>query len=315
MAAAFDEAQKASDAAKAAALSALARGGSGALAEYQAAQAQMASQQKDTARAALERAAAINAGGAGQSLVDGGHLAGRPEAVPGMSANAVYDRYAQDSARAGSARQQALADLAGANASYFEQVNAARPAVEAHALAALAARREKEAREDTFSDVLKQLGGVEMARNLAATYPGSVRHDPQTQVMTGDKNFGAVPAKPGTFNFNGTLRPRNPTAEESAEEFAEEVGLPAGYGRALLGDNKAATPKPAQHRVDVTNRVQQHASKPTAKAFNDFISLSKNLPDALATLDATTDKELLEDYGRLDRAALKRWISDYYRYG
>lgn len=332
MAGAFNEAQKQSDEAKAAALAALARGGSGALAEHQAAQQQIAVLKQQAAEGALRRAAQIGAGAAGAELAGAAGGAGQ-----------VYDRYSQDAGRAGQIRQQAMADLAGANSQYFEQLNAARPIVEGRAKAAwdakeaariLAEQREMQAeldrqqarewREQDRQWKLEDRAASQAERAAKASSAGRVDSLSDSELKVRLQGAAAVqratqPVQPPK-KLAGL---RLPQLSQSAT--ARRIGVEAGldparvFGlvppKAPAAKKPAATPKQGAHRADVTARVQKHASKPTALAFNDILSLTKSLPEALSTLDQTSDKELREDYGNLDREALKRWITDYYRFG
>lgn len=301
---AFSDAAADADKAKAAALAALARGGSAALDAYKAAQEQQAALKKQAATSALQRAAAIGATAAGEELAAGGHLAGTAEAAGGRSANQIFDVYAQDQARAGAARSQALADMAGQNTQYFNQLNAARPIVEGRAKAAwdakeaariLAEQRAmqaeldrqaaREAREQAqawrIEDRQMRLQDRASTRAEKAAKemtPGSIINALGGQKVAGTVLRKAVGAQRknvherardiGTF---GLARRKDSTI---ANEIARSIGLPHGYGQALTGLTapKPATPRQAAHRTDVTTRVQKYASRNTFDSFLDVVN-------------------------------------------
>jgi hypothetical protein len=283
---------------KRAALAALARGGTQAKDAYLAG---LKAQQDDKGailRDILDRATALNA----------------PEAAASMQATAApaLDRRAAALTSARGSSADLFAALDAAHRNYFDEVNAATPIVQARAQQALADAAAKKAETDGgIAAILKELGGVGMAKGYAETYQGDPRFVPQTQVVGADKNFAPVAAKPGTFNFNGVLKPRTPTAQESADDFGNAVGLPPGAGRALLGAPRpAAKPTQAAHRADVLGRVAQHASPGTADAVQRTLAISKSLADALTNIADTSDADLKKN--GVSRAALTQWVRDYY---
>ena len=281
----FDAAEAQNTATQREALAALATGGSKARDAYLAAQQAQKADKAAVMRDIMDRSTQIAAPEAG--------VLHQAQAAPRMDLRAT--------ALAGSAtsNQNLLGTLAAANKNYFDQVAAAIPIVKQRALIERDERAAKAQQEMTPGKIISALGGQTVAGKALEEAVGRQRgdfHERARDVLT----FGLARRKDSTI----------------ANEIAEEAGLPTGYGAALL-PKKPAAKKPSQgaYRTDVTRRVQQHASPPTAKAFNDIVAVSKNLPDALATLDASSDEELEEDYGTLDRAALARWIADYYRYG
>lgn len=323
--AAFDEAQQQTDASKRQALAALAEGGSAGLADYKAAQQQLASQKADAAKMALARAAAINAPEAGAELAAHGSLTGRPEAAYVPPAGAIYDRYSTDSQRAATARQQAMADINAANSSYFEQVNAARPIAEAAAAQALAAKKAKEAEFNPIVEALKSVGGIGAARALAndGLEPEAQRQASDFSERRGANGPGSAP------------RTIDEIRDERLRGRTEDLGLPSWYASALRVAPKGPTASEARdaHRADVVTRAQQHASPGTVDALHRTIAASGSLAEALSNLADTPDDDyqaedknhvpLVDKDGRpvmiqglrsrgVSRSALTNWIRDYY---
>lgn len=297
----FDAAAAQNTASQREALAALATGGSKARDAYLAAQQAQTADKASVMRDILDRSTQIGAPEAGAL-----HQA---QAAPRMDLRAT--------ALAGSStsNQALLGSLAAANKNYFDQVAAAMPIVRERSLMERDARAAKEAEEQAgIAAILKQLGGVGMAQGFAETYQGTQRFEPQVEVPG---------AKPGTFNFNGVLKPREATRDESAEEFGEQVGLPPGAGRALIGPAKAE-PKPTQtaHRADVTKRVAQHASANTYDTFLDVITgrpktettpavpAATSYAAAMKRVNGLTDEQL-KAVG-VSKDVLVRWLTDYF---
>lgn len=301
----FDQAQKVTNDASRQALAALARGGSGALAEYKAGQEQLSVQKQATATMALERAAAIGAPAAGELLAKEGSMTGRPEGGLVPAAGAIYDRYAQDSERAGTARSNALADMSRANSNYFAQIQAARPIVEGNARAK-AAMQAKAVKDTTLKDLFTQYGGQENFKSAVGAQANAQADD--FSERRGANGPGSAPRP-----FLGI-----------AQDSATRLGLPAPASGAMAVElakerataDKANAPKPmnqAAHRADVVARVRKSASPNTSLAFNEIAGSKSTLAAALALMDdpESFDLDQLKKDG-VSRKVLERWLADYY---
>lgn len=298
---AFGEAQAETDAAKAAALAALARGGSSALAEHQAAIAQDVALKQAATEGALRRAAGINAEAAGDAIAKGGSLVGRPEAIPGMSTNAIFDRYSQDRQRAGAARQQAMADLAAGNANYFAQVNASRPAAEAHALAALAKQRQSDDLSD--SELRTRLLGAARANEAASPLKDLSVFGvklPQLSETTRARNVG-VDAGIDPARVYGVLAP--PEGRQPKQVRPTQV----------LADQKAQAELDARAaRLKLLDTARRAASTGTYAELEKAIDVGEEQQDLQAAVDYV---DSLDDgylkRNRISRSALLDWVTRY----
>ncbi len=268
MAGPFDQAQQQTDAAKAAALAALASGGSQAMAAHKAAQEQQGALRAEAVRSALVRASAIDADEAGADLAANGSMAGLAEAgaVPGVGA--IYDRYAADQGRAGAARTQAMGDMAKANSNYFSQVNAARPIVEGNARAARASavakiveaqRKEQEAaakaakqeERDSQRDIFDLYGGVEGFRDVVKNN-ADIQND-SWAVQRGANGPGSTP---------------KPYAQIATEE-AERSGLARPVAGAIglrLGRERAEDEARRAKEADKATSAERRANVSAAEA-------------------------------------------------
>lgn len=308
MAGAFDEAQSEQDAAKAAALAALARGGSQALGEHNAAVEQIAAMKRQAATGALERAAAIGGGDAQLALNEGGHLAGRSEAIAGMSPSNVYDRYSQDQQRAGSARQQALADLAAGHASYFDKVSAARPIAEGLARAQAA----KKAEQDMLSDaeLAKRLMGEAEVR--AATAP----HQPVKSILGFKVPQLSQTSRARSIGVEAGLDPARVYGVLPEEKPAAPKAKPGASS--ILSNMKAQEELDARAaRLNLIETAKRAAGKATFFELERAIDVGEAAfsagDDGMAAADAYVDT-LSDDYLKrngISKAKLRDWIRRY----
>ena len=300
------------------ALAALARGGT---AEKDAYLASQKAQQDDQARIMQEilaRATAIGAPAGAAAEQQAG-------AQPG------FDRRALALAAAQGSGATALDQISKANSNYFDQVNAAVPIVKARSDEINAANALKAQQEEADRQLRLQLADMQLAeaqarlgntvqsgRNAAAKASGGGDLS-DSELRTRLTGAARATAEASPLKNLSVFGVRLPQLSESAR--ARNIGVESGIDPArvfgLINPPKAAkapttkvTPAEQTRRIDVINRVRQHASDKTAGLVVNIVADASNFQKALALLAEEDDKDLKK--AGISRQATERWLRDYY---
>jgi len=257
-------------------LSAMAQGGRAGLDAYNAGQAELQAQKERAVQAALAEAAAT---------------AG-PYADTSRMVNTVqdpYNRWQADMTANQAHRTASMAQLQAMYDSYFNQAQAAIPALRTYSQAEAAKRQAAEALEQRRMSLAEReldmreqemSGGGSIIKALNEQYGGVAGGN--RALLAEARNY--VNSRGGQFGRAGTTK--------LLEEFDRELGLPPGYTKSLLPPRRAASGGSQGERRDARSRAvldqatkRYGAGSKTVKALTLLLANNDSLASALQDLE------------------------------
>ena len=286
-------------------LSAMAQGGRAGLDAYNAGQAELQAQKERAVQAALAEAAAT---------------AG-PYADTSRMVNTVqdpYNRWQADMTANQAHRTASMAQLQAMYDSYFNQAQAAIPALRTYSQAEAAKRQAAEALEQRRMSLAEReldmreqemSGGGSIIKALNEQYGGVAGGN--RALLAEARNY--VNSRGGQFGRAGTTK--------LLEEFDRELGLPPGYTRALLPPaRRSATGRTQNEQRNRTLSAIERKHGADSKAYKAILSVTKratNLAKALDILNSAYDLGIDEiktpsGSGTLNKTLLTTYLKSYY---